>query len=407
MTISRQLVDLCHRHLSHDAQSRAVRHVVDWLGCAAIGAHSPSAEALWQGTGLPAVVSSVSDISSRSSDAVSVGTDPDPWRDLLYDASLGNIFEMDDVYRTALVHPGSVVVPTALFLGRRLGSSGTDILTAIVRGYEAMIRFGEAVGSHHYSLWHNTATCGVLGAAATTCSLLGLKNQGWVDAFGHAVTQAAGLWQVRLEPCMSKQWHVSRAAQTGIQAALYAQAGVTGPTLIFEGKKGYFRAMCADGDPALVVAGKGDPWRIFDTSIKPWPACRHVHATIDAALVVQDQLRSALSPSAAGADLSVQDVQVYTYHDALAFCDNPHPETPGAARFSLQHAVAVSMLYGPPQLDHFEAAYLSLPQIRAIRDKVRLHEDLSRSQRYPQHFVSTALWRGRRGHISRWHTLSE
>lgn len=381
MTISRQLVERCHRPVAPDAHRRAVNHVIDWLGCAAIGASSPGAEALWQGSALPSKRNMQTAAGDSSSEI-----QPDPWRDVLYEASLGNIYEMDDVHRMALVHPGSVVVPTALFLGRQLGASGSDILSAIVRGYEAMIRFGAAVGPQHYAILHNTATCGALGAAATACSILGVKPQQWVDAFGHAVTQAAGLWQVRMEPCMSKQWHVARATQTGIQAALYARAGVTGPTQIFEGEKGYFKAMCPDGDPRLVVAKENDPWAIFATSFKPWPACRHAHAAIDAAIDVRKQLSAAALSKLCAQPDSVDHVQVYSYHDALAFCDNATPDTPLAARFSLQHAVAVVLMHGAPRLEHFETPFLDHPDICDLRAKIRVAEDPLRSERYPRHF---------------------
>src|SRR5690625_1959953 len=179
-SVSQQLVDRCLRPVAPELRERAVLHTIDWLACAAIGSSAPSAPVLWCATELP----NCSDKSSLSDD---------PWRQLLYEASRGNLFEMDDVHRTALVHPGSVVVPSTLFMARRLGANGSDILTAIVRGYEAMIRFGMGVGETHYDLRHNTATCGVLGAAAAACSLLQLNESDWVNAFGHAVTQAAGL----------------------------------------------------------------------------------------------------------------------------------------------------------------------------------------------------------------------
>src|SRR5690606_27661188 len=99
MSISHQLVALCQRPVSPDAQRQAVSHVIDWLGCAAIGTTAEGAEALWQATALPTLALGSADVGQ------------DPWRDLLYDASLGNIFEMDDVHRTSLVHPGPVVVP--------------------------------------------------------------------------------------------------------------------------------------------------------------------------------------------------------------------------------------------------------------------------------------------------------
>lgn len=375
MSISARLAALCERPVTDADRRRAVAHVVDWLGCAAIGSSADHAPALWVGSGL-------------------LNVEEDPWQELLYEASLGNIFEMDDVHRTSLVHPGSVVVPASLFLARHLPVSGSDVLSAIVRGYEAMIRFGRAVGPAHYALQHNTATCGVLGAAAAACSLLKVDQSIWVDAFGHAVTQAAGLWQVRLEPCMAKQWHVARATQTGVQAALYARAGVTGPRFIFEGEKGYFKANCPDGDVGSIVSGGDDPWCVYETSFKPWPACRHAHPAIDAALAVRKKLLppQLLIPMVTATKVAawliprLHEVRVTTYADAIAFCDNQHPASPAASRFSIQHAVAVALLGGEPGLDDFDSLALTREHTCRIREKVCLNEDVSYTDRYPSHF---------------------
>jgi 2-methylcitrate dehydratase PrpD len=36
--------------------------------------------------------------------------------------------------------------------------------------------------------------------------------------------------------------------------------------------------------PELETARPNLPWQLSDTSIKPWPCCRHTHPAIDAAL---------------------------------------------------------------------------------------------------------------------------
>ena len=94
--------------------------------------------------------------------------------------------------------------------------------------------------------------------------------------------QAAGLWQVRLEPVMGKQLHTGHAAWAGLSAATLAQAGFTGPRHILEGPHGFYAAMCADARTDRLLADDGD-WLIHSASFKPWPACRHTHAAIDAA----------------------------------------------------------------------------------------------------------------------------
>lgn len=192
---------------------------------------------------------------------------------------------------------------------------------------------------------------------------------------------------------MAKQWHLARSVQTGVQAALYAQAGVRGPTLILEGEKGYFKAKCPDGDPKLIMAYPDHPWCIFEASFKPWPACRHAHPAIDAALALREQLpwpAGAQAQSLAGWLVQhVRDIHVQVYADTLAFCNNPHPDTPAAARFSLQHAVAVTLLGGPPGLKDFEVASLHDAQILALRDKVKVAESAALTQRYPKHFSAS------------------
>ncbi|NIQ59196.1 MAG: MmgE/PrpD family protein, partial [Gammaproteobacteria bacterium] len=65
----------------------------------------------------------------------------------------------------------------------------------------------EALGRAHYRVFHNTATAGVFGSAATAACLLDLREDAWVWALGNAGTQAAGLWQFNEEGAMSKPLH--------------------------------------------------------------------------------------------------------------------------------------------------------------------------------------------------------
>jgi 2-methylcitrate dehydratase PrpD len=142
--------------------------------------------------------------------------------------------------------------------------------------------------------------------------LLALPAQRGVDAFGNAGTQAAGLWQVRHEPVMSKQLHNGRAAHGGLLAADLARAGFTGPASILEGPQGFFAAMCPGADPHAVVREPASRWKIHDTSFKPWSACRHAHAAIDAALALRAR---SIDRQCGGSRC--------TYRDALVFCDRP------------------------------------------------------------------------------------
>jgi len=369
-SIADGLARLCLRQVDRDTRERAVLHVIAWTGAAALAAAGPLADRLWRAAGLQ--------------DEESPGSDREAGRpvlrDLLFEASLGSLHEIDDTHRAALVHPGPVIVPLALHLARLYGASGEAALDAVVRGYEAMIRLGAAVGPRHYQYWHNTATCGAVGAAAAAASLMRLDEPGTAAALRLAATQAAGLWQIRLDDCDAKPWHTSHAALTGLRAARLAAAGLRGPLRAFEGEKGLFAAMCPGAQAGDVLAGAAAPWRIHEVSFKPWTACRHAHPAIDAALAVHRRHGRAL----AAAD--VAGVRVATYGDAIAFCDRVHPVDAGQARFSLQHVVALALRHGQLDPAHFEPPYLSAPDIAALRERVALAVDARWQGRYPAHF---------------------
>jgi 2-methylcitrate dehydratase PrpD len=300
----------------------------------------------------------------------------DLWTAAIVNGAVGNVLEMDDVHRIAILHPGPVVIPAALAAAERQAASSAAFLDAVVLGYEAVIRVGTAVGPTHYKYWHNTATCGPFGAAAAACSLFGLEAKGWIDAFGNAGTQAAGLWQVRHEPIMSKQLHNGRAAHAGLLAADLARIGFTGPSAILEGPQGFFAAMCPGADPHDIVREPLVRWKIYETSFKPWPACRHAHPAIDAAL----DLRSEIDAGA------VKRITVRTYGDALAFCDRAQPRSPIDAKFSLQHSVAVALLDGPPPLEAFEPAAIARADVAQLRAKVEVAAAEPYASAYPARY---------------------
>lgn len=287
-------------------------------------------------------------------------------------AARSHVTETDDLHRTSVTHPGCVVVPVALLLGRETGARGHAVLRATLAGYEVMTRVGEALGPAHYRIHHNTATAGVFGAAAAAAALLDLDEDGWVWALGSAGTQAAGLWQFNEEGAMSKPLHAGHAAASGLRAALLAAEGLTGPERILEGDKGLFRALCPDALPEAVLAD-APGWKLPETSMKPYPCCRHVHPAIDAALEVRHALEGR----------TLERIGIESYPAALDVTDRPDPRTPHEARFSLQYAVARTLLHGRPGLDAFEAAALGDPAIRSMLARTSVAVDEALAAAYP------------------------
>ena len=367
-SLTEDLVALLDRPIAANDRRRAALHLLDWIGCAVAGAASATG----------AVFRAQAARQPRGAARVLLGGRATARDAAFANGAFGNVLEMDDVHREAILHPGPVVVPAALALAVERGADGPALLDAILRGYEAEIRIGRAMGPAHYRQFHPTASCGPFGAAAAAASLLRLEAAATVWALGNAGTQAGGVWQCRVEPVMTKQLHTARAAVMGLEAALLAELGLTGPREILEGALGVFAGLAPDARPARVLAGPDEPWLVHATSFKPWPACRHCHATIDAALALRDWVGGR----------AIAGIEVAAYGDAVAFCDRVQPASVIESKFSLQHAAAVALRDGPPPLEAFEPAGFTDPALAALRARVTLCRDEAFSAAYPLRFGS-------------------
>jgi len=369
--LSQSLSNLLKRVIGRADRERASLLLLDWTGCAVAGFRSSVGEKIT--AAFPDGTGRCSRIGASKSSVLMAA---------LHNGCLGNVLEMDDVDRRAVLHAGPTVIPAALAVAQHTGAKPGDLLDAIVIGYEATIRIGRAVGPGHYMFWHNTATCGPFGAAAAACHLL--DGSDMVSAFGLAGTQAAGLWQTRHEPdSMAKQLHAGHGAHAGVVAAFLSVQGFQGPRSILEGEQGFFAAMCPGADAENVLEDYGDDWLIHQTSIKPYPACRHTHPAIDAAL---------------RAELSHGPIVIETYDDAIKFCDNPDPKTEIEAKFSLQHNVAHGLLSGVPTLNDFSSG--AVAKTGDLRCRMTVKSSPEFNAAYPAHY-GAAVTIGRKRYVAK------
>ncbi|MBV1887086.1 MAG: MmgE/PrpD family protein, partial [Parvibaculaceae bacterium] len=82
------------------------------------------------------------------------------------------------------------------------------------------------------------------------------------------------------------------------------------------------------------------PWQLVQTSIKPWPSCRHTHPTIDAA----GEIRALLLGEGINPADQITSVSIGTYQAALDVCTRPNPQTDYEAKFSLHHTATAALL---------------------------------------------------------------
>lgn len=364
MTLAEQLVEIAQRPKSEADLARAALHLLDWLGCIAAAQGSPAGQSALRFAGWSQLAEGVASDASAAETAFVTG-------------ALGNVLEMDDLHRASLLHVGDVVCAATLAAALARGVSGPALLSALVSGYEVAIRIGSAAAAPGYAPWYNSATCGVFGAAMASAEIAGLAHP--ADALAQAGMSASGIWQCRLDPGTGKQLATAQAARSGVAAAQLVEAGFTGPSRILEGELGFFATYYPDADPHVVTAQPDADFAIHEVSFKPYPACRHTHAAIAAALELP------------GPD--PQRVEVMTYGPALAFCDAPAPDTDHDARFSLQHCVAVALARGAPKLADFDTEARQDPLLSALRDRIFLREDPQMTAAFPRRMgARVTLW---------------
>src|SRR3954449_8213746 len=147
--------------------------------------------------------------------------------------------DFDDTFEGGPVHAGAVIVPAVLAACERHQRDGRAALLGIAVGCEVMCRLSVVVQKAvHKAGFHPTAIFGVMGAAAGVSAALGLNAKQTVDALGIAGSFAGGIIEYLAEGAWTKRLHAGWAAQSGLRAALLAQAGFVRPRTVVEGGHG-------------------------------------------------------------------------------------------------------------------------------------------------------------------------
>ncbi|WP_096669014.1 MmgE/PrpD family protein [Polaromonas sp. AET17H-212] len=294
-------------------------------------------------------------------------------------AAASHVAEQDDVHNGSVFHPATVVFPVALAMAQTLGSSGRQMLTAAVAGYEVGIRVGEFLGRSHYKVFHTTGTAGTLAAAATAGSLLGLSAAQMQHAFGSAGTQSAGLWEFLRTAADSKQLHTAHAAAAGLMSACLAQEGFTGAAQILEGPQGMAAGMSSDADPAKLIDGLGTRWATAETSFKYHASCRHTHPAADALLQVMQAHQ--LAPA------DIASVVTHVHQGAIDVLGPVvNPATVHQSKFSMGTVLALVARFGHAGLVEFDQHFRE-DATTALRDRVTMVLDAEVDAAYPQRWI--------------------
>ncbi len=293
--------------------------------------------------------------------------------------SFAHAQDFDDSHQEAQTHPGSVVIPAAIALGEHLNLPGDIVLKAIIIGMEVMLRLAHSLcpacieGGHH-----TPPTIGPFGSAIACGLLLGLNKSQLTNALGICGSYSGGLVEYTLSGGSVKRIHTGIGARAGLEAALLAKEGLTGPETIIDGKKGLWE---------IFGRGKAFPERLFDQigdrymlttlMFKPYNCCYLIHPAIEGFLKLCAQN-----------NITANDIEFVTvgYSDfSISHAGKiivPTDEL--GAQFSTSYTLALSLLKEAPGMWSYTTENLVNPAIIALARRISVIKDDEANQEFPK-----------------------
>lgn len=261
--------------------------------------------------------------------------------------------ELDDGHRTAQMHLGAIVFPTAIAIAEAYDLSGEEFLEAVIIGYEIGIMLGQIANPQHRDKgFHSTGTIGTFVAGAVASKLLKLDTDQIINVLGLCGTQAAGLLESDHSGSMGKVLHAGKAVYNGILSAFLAKNDFTGSESIIEGNEGFLNTMVYTNNSLTKNNHNLEKSlkelkeiKFRDIYFKKYPFCRHLHSAIDTTL----KLRSTIGDEY----LHIESITVKTYKTATEH-NNYSPKNIEQLKQSLPYAVAISLVCGEVTVDKID-----------------------------------------------------
>ncbi|MFF0717230.1 MmgE/PrpD family protein [Micromonospora sp. NPDC003816] len=299
-------------------RTRVGLHLLDALGCLVAGVTHPSVAPLRRFADLVDEAGPVPVLGDASPRSLRTA--------VLLESTYLHLDEFDAIHSAGAVVPPAVVVPAALAVAARVGSSGRDLADALLGGYEVVVEAGLRLGGPglYAYRWWPTAALGALGAAWATARLLGLDEAGRRQAVALAAHASGG----PIGGGALGEGHYlagGRAAACGVEAGYQAAAGLRGDVALLDG------GLPGAAVPPTPPTGSSMP-HLLGCAVKRYPFARPLHA----ALAALDRLSAEGTPVA-----RARRVEVHLPAPLCRFVtDTRSPQGPAEAAASATVAVA-------------------------------------------------------------------
>lgn len=268
-----------------------------------------------------------------------------------------------------LTHPSTAPLSAALAVSDFVNEQNPErFLAAFCIGFEVSCKISEWMLPDHYLRGHHSSgTVATFGAAASSGWLLRLNEEQMGHAIGIAASMAAG---VRCSfGTMCKPWHVARASENGVMAAMMARRGFTGDPTALDGRWGFASILAGGFSPDKLEEGFGNTWSMLDpgVSIKPYPSGILTHQAMD---MVRNLANSEdIDPE------QVDRIEFFAGDNILNPIRYPIAANGLQAKFSMAALISMLVLYRKAGLPEFRDDMITSPEFQAMQHRVTTNVD--------------------------------
>ena len=355
------LMDFAERPISDEVMHHARKCYLDYLGCVIAGykQNKEKIDAL-ERIGL-----------LTQGNCTVLGSD----KKLLFrDAGFVNGFnahamELDDGHRYAMLHIEAPVFSAMTALYEQEHISAEALYKGVIVGYEVTVRLSRAMQPwHKVRGFHSTGTCATVGVAMAVAAALDYDFNQMKSALSAAASSAAGLLEMLADDSELKPYNVGRAVMDGLTAAYVGKVGYISPNDIIGGKRGLLNVMTDTQNTIFLEKfDEKDAPCIMGNFFKPYPACRHCHSTIDAALQIANE--NDIAPEA------IEKIKIGAYKLALTGHDHTNVNSTKSAMMSIPYGAVVALVKKDAGLSQYSYEIVLSEPVQNLLKKVEIVED--------------------------------
>ena len=361
---------LKYADLPSDVVHLAKRFIIDTIGCALGGYDSEPSKVARAVAGEVTPAHPVTVMGSGQSSSLDLA--------VFANGVMIRFLDFNDGYTSQESGHPSDSIAAALSATEAAGGSGKRLLVSTVLAYEAFCRICDTVDIKSRGFDH--VTVGGIASVLAAARAMKLSKEQTFQALNLGIASNVALYQTRIgDVSMWKGCAYANASRNAVFSVQLARAGLTGPSPIFEGDGGYFRAVSGEPFALKEMGGKDHPFKINECSIKQFPLGQYSQTVAQAALEVRELY---------GQPEEIAQVNISTLQTAVnIMAGDPEKWTPKnreTADHSMPYTAAVALMFGAVESRHFDDEFLKDPDLLELVSKVTVSVSNEANARAPE-----------------------